>query len=102
MIDVSINQKTGGIGGYNVVFTITEWFDTEEEIVIVMKRINRALAKIDIDEKIDFSKYKEKVDIISKELHRISNDPKVIEKGEELQRTLGHLTPEDLLRRFDI
>jgi len=45
MIDVAISQKTGGVGGYNVVFTITEWFETEEEIATVMKKINQVFMK---------------------------------------------------------
>jgi len=42
------------------------------------------------------------IDEISKALRKAASDPKVIERGEELERTLSYLTPEDLLRRFDI
>ena len=42
------------------------------------------------------------IDEISKALRKAASDPKVIERGEELQRILSTLTPEDLLRRFDI
>jgi len=42
------------------------------------------------------------IDEIHKKAIEACNDPKVIERGEELQRILGTLTPEDLLRRFDI
>jgi transposase len=42
------------------------------------------------------------IDEISEAMRKAASDPKVIERGEELERTLSHLTPEDLLRRFDI
>jgi len=42
------------------------------------------------------------IDEISAALRKATTDPKVIERGEELERMLSHLTPEDMLRRFDI
>ena len=42
------------------------------------------------------------IDEISEALRKSATDPKVIERGEELDRLFGTLTPEDLLRRFDI
>lgn len=43
---------------------------------------------------------KEKLDKISTEINKISKDPKVIERGKELQRKLSTLTAEDLQRRY--
>jgi hypothetical protein len=42
------------------------------------------------------------IDEISEAMRKAASDPKVIERGEELERMLSHMTPEDLLRRFDI
>jgi len=45
---------------------------------------------------------KEKLDKISKELNKISKDPEVIRRGEELQKKLSYLSAEDLFRPFTI
>jgi hypothetical protein len=52
-----------------------------------------------IEGMVDFTK---KLDKISEELRRLSSDPKVIERGEELHKKLSRLTPEDLMREFTI
>lgn len=52
-------------------------------------------------EEVDFLKYEETVNIISKKLREAANDPKVIERGEELQRILRP-TWKDLNQPFTI
>ena len=41
------------------------------------------------------------LDEISEALRKAATDPEVTERGDELQRQLSTLTPEDLLRQFD-
>lgn len=52
-------------------------------------------------EEVDFSKYEKMLDKISNDLKQIANDPKVIERGEELQRKLRP-TWKDLNQPFTV
>ena len=61
----------------------------------------KCLSKVDVMEH-DLSKYSKKLDIISSELEKIPENPKVVERGEELHKILSSLSSADLLKPFTI
>ena len=44
----------------------------------------------------------EEIEELAKELDEIVEDPEVLEEAERLYKEISYLSPEDLLRRFDI